>query len=242
MKAFCLISLLSALVVLRPTASRAQTPPAEGVAVAIVVDTSGSMNEVVRDSRGTSTPKATIAKRALAAVLQRLQDFATHESAAGTPRRLEFGLYVFDQEGTRALVPFGPFDGKQAGTWTQRVPASGGGTPLGRALETASRAVLGSPLLHKHVLVITDGINTVGPAPDAVLPRLQKAATARQTGLGVHFVAFDVDAKLFDPVKKLGATVVGALDETQLNTQLGFILEKKILLEEEEPVTPPKTH
>jgi len=51
-----------------------------------------------------------------------------------------------------------------------------------------------------------------------------------------------VDAKLFAPLKQLGATVVGALDETQLNTQLGFILEKQILLEEEEPVTPPKTH
>ena len=242
MKAFCLISVLSVLAVLRPVESRAEATPADGVAVAIVVDTSGSMNDPVRDSRGTATPKATIAKRALAAVLQRLQDFSTHESAAGTPRRLEFGLYVFDQEGTRALVPFGPFDVKQAGSWTQRVPASGGGTPLGRALETASRAVLGSPLLRKHVLVITDGMNTVGPPPDAVLPHLQKAATARQTGLGVHFVAFDVDAKLFAPLKQLGATVVGALDETQLNTQLGFILEKQILLEEEEPVTPPKTH
>jgi hypothetical protein len=29
--------------------------------------------------------------------------------------------------------------------------------------------------------------------------------------------------------------VVGAGDEPQLNTQLGFILEQKILLEDEEP-------
>jgi hypothetical protein len=55
-------------------------------------------------------------------------------------------------------------------------------------------------------------------------------------------VAFDVDAKLFNPLKKLGATVVGAADETQLNTQLSFILEKKILLEEEEPAQKPKTN
>ena len=48
-------------------------------------------------------------------------------------------------------------------------------------------------------------------------------------------MAFDVDAKVFDPVKKLGATVVGAADEKQLNTQLEFILQRKILLEEEEP-------
>jgi hypothetical protein len=49
-------------------------------------------------------------------------------------------------------------------------------------------------------------------------------------------VAFDVAAKVFDPVKKLGATVVGASDEKQLNTQLEYILQRKILLEEEEPV------
>jgi Mg-chelatase subunit ChlD len=243
MNASCLISAFSVLAILCPVEARAAVASnADGVAVAIIVDTSGSMNETVRDSRGNSAAKATIAKRALATVLQRLQEFATRENATGTPRRMEFGLFVFANDGARALVPFGPFDSKQAGTWAQRVPASDGGTPLGQALETASRAVLGSPLLRKHVLVITDGINTVGPAPDAVLPRLQKEAADRQTGLSVHFVAFDVDAKLFDPVKKLGATVVGALDETQLNTQLGFILEKKILLEEEEPVSPSKTH
>ena len=50
------------------------------------------------------------------------------------------------------------------------------------------------------------------------------------------FVAFDVDAKVFDSVKKLGATVVGASDEKQLDTQLEYILQRKILLEEEEPV------
>ena len=53
--------------------------------------------------------------------------------------------------------------------------------------------------------------------------------------MAVHFVAFDVDAKVFEGVKKLGATVVEASNENQLNTQLEFILEKKILLEDEEP-------
>jgi hypothetical protein len=54
--------------------------------------------------------------------------------------------------------------------------------------------------------------------------------------VSVHFVAFDVDAKVFDGVKKLGATVVGASDEKQLDTRLDDILQRKILLEEEEPV------
>ena len=68
--------------------------------------------------------------------------------------------------------------------------------------------------------------------PDEGRPSGQ-AEQQHQT-LSTHFVAFDVDAKVFDPVKKLGATVVGAADEKQLNTQLEFILRRQILLEDEE--------
>ncbi len=228
---------------LSPAAIRAEAgAPAEGVALAIVYDTSGSMKATVSDSSGKSEPKEAIAKRALGAVLRRLEQFAAREESPGVPRRMEFGLFTFDGNRIRPLVPFGAFDAKQAGTWPQRIPAASGGTPLGLALETAGRAVLRSPLLHKHVLVITDGENTIGSAPEVLLRQLQKEATAQQTVLGVHFVAFDVDAKVFAPVKQLGATVVGAIDEIQLNTQLGVILEKKILLEEEEPATTPQTH
>ena len=84
------------------------------------------------------------------------------------------------------------------------------------------------------MLVITDGMNTAGPDPAGVLPKLKMRAEQKQANLSVHFVAFDVDAKVFDPVKKLGATVVSAADEKQLNTQLDYIMQKKILLEEEE--------
>jgi hypothetical protein len=93
---------------------------------------------------------------------------------------------------------------------------------------------LDSPLGHKHILIITDGINTAGPTPATVLPRLKQQAAQQGTSFSVHFVAFDVDAKVFDAVKKQGATVVAAADEKQLNSQLQYILQQKILLEEEE--------
>ena len=48
-----------------------------------------------------------------------------------------------------------------------------------------------------------------------------------------HFVAFDVDARVFAGVKKNGATLVSASDEKQLNDKLSFVLEEKILLEKE---------
>jgi hypothetical protein len=85
------------------------------------------------------------------------------------------------------------------------------------------------------VLILTDGLNTAGPAPNVVLPKLKKLAADQHSSFSVHFVAFDVDARQFAPLKRLGATVVGAADEKQLNTQLQFILQQKILLEEEEP-------
>ncbi len=68
-----------------------------------------------------------------------------------------------------------------------------------------------------------------------VIPKIKAEAARQNTGISFHFVAFDVDAKVFAPLKNLGATVVGATDERQLNGQLEFIFEKKILLEEEEP-------
>jgi len=111
-------------------------------------------------------------------------------------------------------------------------------TPLGNALNTAGRAVLDSPLTRKHVLIITDGMNTAGPPPSAVLPRLKQVAEQRGSAVSVHFIAFDTDAKQFDSVKKQGATVVSAADEKQLNSQLDFILQRKILLEDEEPPKP----
>jgi hypothetical protein len=205
----------------------------EGVALAIVYDTSGSMKQRVRDANGRLTPKHVIAKRALDSIVRRLQGFATN--ASGAPRRMEAGLFVFSGQEPRAWVKFGPFDGTNIKAWTTNLPEPAAGTPLGHALKQAGQAVLGSPLPRKHVLVITDGANTVGPDPAAVLPQLQAQAAKGQAGLAVHFVAFDVEAKLFAPLKKLGATVVGAANEPQLNTQLEFILEKKILLEDEEP-------
>jgi hypothetical protein len=39
-------------------------------------------------------------------------------------------------------------------------------------------------------------------------------------------------------LKRQGVTVVGAADEQQLNSQLQFILQQKILLEDEEPSKP----
>lgn len=207
----------------------------EGVALAIIYDTSGSMNDLVRDKDGKPERKFVIANRALVAVAKQIEAFASN---AQSPRKVEAGLFVFQGERAREAVDFGPFKASAFEDWARNFSRPSGNTPLGNALSTASRFVLTSPMTRKHVLVITDGINTAGPKPEQVLPGIKEEAARKQTSLSVHFVAFDVDARQFSPVKKLGVTVVGAGDENQLAAQLRFIMQEKILLEDEEP---PKT-
>jgi von Willebrand factor type A domain-containing protein len=207
----------------------------EGIAVAIVYDTSGSMKELVKDAKGMYQPKYRIANRALDSIVQRIQTFASTPASSGGARKVHCGLVIFSGRAPVEAVKFGPFDAKAFQNWLRNYAGPDSATPLGAALEMGSQTVLRSGLIHKHVVVITDGINTAGPEPAKVMPRIKEKAASQGTGISTHFVAFDVDAKVFDPVKKLGATVVGASDEKQLNTQLEFIFEKKILLEDEEP-------
>jgi uncharacterized protein YegL len=210
----------------------------DGVALAIIYDTSGSMKEKVADAEGGFSPKYLIANRALQSVTRQLQTFETN-SAAGTARKIQVGLFTFQGENAREIVKLGPLDAIAFENWSRHFSSPYGNTPLGNSLVTATRAVMKSPLSRKHVLIITDGLNTAGPPPQAVLPRLKQQAEQQGASFSVHFVAFDVDARQFTQVKRLGATVVGAADEKQLNSQLQFILQQKILLEDEEP---PKTH
>jgi uncharacterized protein YegL len=238
MKIILSLAVLTALVALEQGMSCGAAEE-DGVALAIIYDTSGSMHDAVRDSTGRSAPKYVIANRALVAVAKQIQAFAT-SNAGGASRKVEAGLFVFSGESAREAVKFGPFDAAALEQFAQNFSTPNGNTPLGNALSVATRKVMSSPLSRKHVLIITDGMNTAGPTPAAVMPKLKQQAEEKQTTLSVHFVAFDVDAKVFDGVKKLGATVVGASDEKQLNTQLEYILQRKILLEEEEAPKAPK--
>jgi hypothetical protein len=221
-----------ALAVVGPACSSAAAAE-EGIALAIIYDTSGSMKDAVADKSRRPLPKYVIANRALASIARQIEVFATN-SAPGQPRKVQAGLFVFKGDRAREAVRFGAFDAAALRHFAHSFSTPNGNTPLGNALTMASLAVLNSPLAHKHVLVITDGMNTAGPPPSAVLPKLKRQAEQDHASLSVHFVAFDVDAKVFDSLKKQGATVVSAADEAQLNSQLEFILQHKILLEEEE--------
>src|SRR5882672_9818009 len=99
------LAILTALAVAGPGLVRPCAAEEDGVALAIVYDTSGSMKESVRDSNGQPAPKYVIANRALMAIAKQIQTFATNNSA-GTPRKIHAGLFVFSEGGAREAIPF----------------------------------------------------------------------------------------------------------------------------------------
>jgi len=202
----------------------------DGVALGILYDTSGSMKDRVPDSHGGTSPKYVIANNALLAVVKQIQTFTTN-GVSGAPRKVDVGLFIFENSNAKEVVKLAPFDAGAIRNWTTNFSSPNGGTPLGNALKTVSQAVMDSPMPRKHILVITDGVNTVGPAPDQVMPAINRAAEKKQNTVFFHFIAFDVAEKYFHGVKAQGASVVMAADETQLNSQLDFILQNQILLE-----------
>src|SRR5579872_494085 len=102
------LAYVSLLVAAGLTPSRVQGAE-EGVALAIIYDTSGSMKEPVPDSAGGMAPKYAIANRALRAVTRQLEAYATN-STSGTTRKIDAGLFVFQGEHAREAVGLGPLD------------------------------------------------------------------------------------------------------------------------------------
>jgi hypothetical protein len=201
----------------------------DGVALGILYDTSGSMRDAVPNSRHSTSPKYVIANHALLDVVKQIQTYTTN--GVSTPRKVDVGLFIFDKSDAKEVVKLGPFDAGAIQNWTTNFSKPSGSTPLGNALRTVSKAVLESPEPRKHIIVITDGENTAGPAPENVMPGINRAADKKQSPVFVHFIAFDVKADVFNGVKKQGASVASAADESQLNSQLDFILQNQILLE-----------
>ncbi|MDB6024086.1 MAG: hypothetical protein JWM68_309 [Verrucomicrobiales bacterium] len=206
------------------------SPSNDSVGIAIVYDTSGSMRQPVKDGTGKTAAKYVIANRALNAVIDRLEKVSSKNA-----RKIQSSIVTFSGSTGKEVVPFGDFDAAKMRQWVKNFSQPEGGTPLGEAIKVAASSLLDSHCRHKHILVISDGLSNAGMSPDAAMSQLKKAADKKETGVSFHFIAFDIKASVFEPVKKLGATVVGAANEQELNTQLSFILEKKILLEDEEP-------
>ncbi len=211
---------------LRPPASATWQ---DGIAVLVLVDTSGSMRDGVKDADGQDKPKIEIARRCVTTLVQQMSGFVQQHP----DRRLVVGIYEFSardgEPSPRRVVRLGEPDPAAAAAAARNMVPSGG-TPIGNAMIVAKRELDASGLARRHMLVITDGQNNNGYSPGDVAD-----AIARQPAEGraaIYFVAFDTAAKYFDAVKDAGGLVLAAANENDLGQTLDFILTGKILVEQ----------
>src|SRR6476660_3687599 len=128
---------------------QAETDEGLGAAVAILVDTSGSMKQ---NAPGDSRPKYVVAQEALEAMLD-----ATDAFVAKRPDfPIKIGIYSFSSN-VRQLLPIQPYNRAAIREALDRVPRPGGGTAIGEALRAARPDLYHAGTFRKYLLVVTDG-------------------------------------------------------------------------------------
>jgi hypothetical protein len=216
---------------LRPAA--AGQPPQEGIVAAILVDTSGSMEDEVKDVDGQMRPKIEIARRAALDLVRQFENYA-REHAEQT---ILLGIYEFSDRGresSREVVKLGPpgtMDNVAVRTAISNM-RPGGDTPIGDAMIQAKRAIDATGLSKRHLLVITDGENNIGYEPEDVTRII--TGQGDQDRASIYFVAFDIAATKFTPVRDAGGLVLAASNESELKGTLDYLLTGKILAEQPE--------
>jgi hypothetical protein len=219
----------------RPTARQEQSPPLArsielpqpdqrpGIAIVVLIDTSGSMAQSVRGHAGHQRPKNEIAREVLARIVDVTRDW--HSRHSETP--LYLGIVSFSGV-TSNVLPAHPFDVAPTQAALGRIPAPAGGTAIGLALQEGFKALYGTGCFRKHLVCITDGDNTVATPPELMARQLY-AQTKGEVEL--HFVAFDTSARHFGFLKEVNGTVEEAADGAQLQTHLVELYEHRILVE-----------
>jgi Mg-chelatase subunit ChlD len=191
-----------------------------GAAVAILIDTSGSMKQ---EAPGDSRPKAAVAREALEAMFD-----ATEAFIAKRPDfAVKVGIYSFSSEASTVL-PMQSFNRQAIRDALARVPRPGGGTAIGEAMYTARPELYRAGVFRKYLLVVTDGENTSGRSPDSAAQEIfQKSEHA----VAIYFVAFDTSAERFSFLKQVQGDVIGAGNGPELKKALDEIYQGRILAE-----------
>jgi hypothetical protein len=206
----------------------APAPEREGLAAAIVIDVSGSMKDPVTGLDGRREPKIEIARRAARDLVEQFARYA--DDHQGEP--VQLGVYEFSRRrgeaDCRPIIEMGPPDRTRAQSAIDRLEPEGG-TPIGQAMITAKRALDQTGLSRRHLLLVTDGENTDGYAPERVAQGIARRPAEERPS--IYFVAFDVDAGRFSRVRDAGGLVLPAANARELNDTLDSLLRGKILLE-----------
>jgi Mg-chelatase subunit ChlD len=211
--------------VLKPTGAQYK----DGIAAAILIDTSGSMNLKVEDADGSKRPKIDIARRAALELVNQFDAYARQH----TDQKILLGIYEFSDRDRgpvcRPVIPLSAPDPNAARDAVARMRADGN-TPIGDAMIVAKQALDSGGLAKRHILVITDGENTQGYSPADVTRVI--TSQSENDRASIYFVAFDVAAAKFNSVRDSGGLVLAASNETDLQGTLNYLLTGKILAEQ----------
>jgi hypothetical protein len=195
----------------------------------ILIDTSGSMHEPVRDADGNQRPKINIAQQAALNLVNQFDNY----SRAHPEQTILLGIYEFSERpkmrSARPIINLGPPDPTAARAAILRITAEGD-TPIGDAMIVAKRNLDATGLSKRHILVITDGENTAGYSPADVTQVI--SGQPDKDRAAIYFVAFDVAAAKFNSVRDAGGLVLAASNETDLKGTLDYLLTGKILAEQ----------
>lgn len=209
-------------------APKEDVAPRDGLAAAIVIDVSGSMDDRVTGEDGRRARKIDIARRAARDLVEQFAAYA--EAHSNEPVLL--GIYEFSrrdgQPDCRPIIPMGAPDRSRADEALARLDPDGG-TPIGHAMITAKQALDATGMSRRHLLMVSDGENTDGFRPDEVGSAIAQRPEAERPS--IYFVAFDVDARRFTRLRDSGALVLSASNARELNQTLDMLLTGKILIE-----------
>jgi len=202
----------------------------DGIAAAILIDTSGSMRDKVKDADGSTRTKIEIAKRAALNLVKQFDSYAREHAG----QNISVGIYEFSERGRntpscREIIKLGPPDPASAQAAISKMRAAGD-TPIGDAMIVAKRDLDKSGLAKRHILVVTDGENNQGYSPGNVTQVV--SAQSEKDRAAIYFVAFDIAASIFNPVRDAGGVVLAASNETELAGTLDYLLTGKILVEQ----------
>src|SRR5688572_8962416 len=205
-----------------PTESR------EGLAAAIAIDVSGSMDDRVTGEDGRRARKIDVARRAARELVAQFATYANEHPAEA----VSLGIFEFSRRDNRPdcrpIMAMGPPDLTQADAALARLDPEGG-TPIGQAMVTAKLALDATGLSRRHLLLVTDGENTDGYRPADVANAIAKRPDTEKPS--IYFVAFNIEARRFNGVRDAGGLVLGAGNAKELNDTLDALLRGKILLE-----------
>ncbi|UCF67712.1 MAG: VWA domain-containing protein [Acidobacteriota bacterium] len=191
-----------------------------GAAVAILIDTSGSMKN---SAPGDPRPKFVVAREALVRMLETTEAFV--DERPDFPIKIAifgFASQPFEVLGVRS------FDKSSVLEALGRVPKPGGGTAIGEAMLAARAELYRAGVFRKYLLVVTDGECTTGRSPARVAREIHRKS---EGAVQMYFVAFDTSAEQFRFLGDVNGEVIAAGDAGDLRDGLLEIYEGKILAE-----------